>query len=281
MVVDAVESDYPAWFCCGLVVVVGFTSLCAFCVATRCDFYGLMTYINVRSILMNAVYVKALKLSSASRNKYSAGEIINLITTDVERIRNFWFILQEYIYVPVMIIYCMIGLEFVIGHNMFYGLAVLILFTPINALLVQRASSCETKQMTFKDSRMKLMTDILAGIKIIKLYAWEKPMRKRVAQIRFQEAVQFRNAKIVYALLEGTFGLCPFLAVVASFTGFVLIDKRKLTPQIAFISLLLFNLMKFSIFRISGLVREAINTRVSLLRLQEYFCQPEIMPIQN
>ena len=41
--------------------------------------------------------------------------------------------------------------------------------------------------MKSKDGRMKLMNEILNGIKILKLYAWEPSFERQVLDIRDQE----------------------------------------------------------------------------------------------
>ena len=41
----------------------------------------------------------------------------------------------------------------------------------------------ETKQLAAKDSRLKLMSEILNGIKVLKLYAWELPFMKKINEI--------------------------------------------------------------------------------------------------
>jgi len=73
-----------------------------------------------------------LRLSAAARSRYSAGEVLNLLTTDVQRVRLFWFQLRDYIYCPFMIIAAMFGLSSVIGWNTCYGIAVLIVILPVS-----------------------------------------------------------------------------------------------------------------------------------------------------
>jgi hypothetical protein len=45
----------------------------------------------------------------------------------------------------------------------------------------------QTKQLKAQDERIKLMNEILAGMKVLKLYAWEIPFMKRLGDIRGKE----------------------------------------------------------------------------------------------
>lgn len=49
----------------------------------------------------------------------------------------------------------------------------------------------QTSQLKEKDERMKIMNEILNGIKILKLYAWEVAWENRVETVRNRE-VSFR-----------------------------------------------------------------------------------------
>lgn len=42
-------------------------------------------------------------------------------------------------------------------------------------------------QMKEKDNRIKLMNEIVNGMKVLKLYAWEAPMEKQILAIRSKE----------------------------------------------------------------------------------------------
>ena len=55
---------------------------------------------------------------------------------------------------------------------------------PLNALVARRMKGLQIEQMKNKDRRNKMMDEILNGIKIIKLYAWESSFRSKIDAIR-------------------------------------------------------------------------------------------------
>ena len=55
-------------------------------------------------------------------------------------------------------------------------------------------------QMTKKDERVRIITEILNGIKVIKLYGWEQSFIKRINQIRADEMEQLK----IFQFLEAT-----------------------------------------------------------------------------
>uniref|UniRef100_A0AC35G7U4 ABC transmembrane type-1 domain-containing protein n=1 Tax=Panagrolaimus sp. PS1159 TaxID=55785 RepID=A0AC35G7U4_9BILA len=81
--------------------------------------------------------------------------------------------------------------------------------------------------------------------------------------------------------MEITFNACPILATIASFMGYIVIQGHPLTPEVAFLSLMLFNLIRFSVYRIPGLVREVLDARISLNRVQEFLLEPEVPEMIN
>ena len=67
----------------------------------------------------------------------------------------------------------------------FTGVTVLILTMPVNSLIWNVMRSYQKKQMSFKDIRINLINEILGGIKVIKLYAWEKSFMDKITEIRY------------------------------------------------------------------------------------------------
>jgi ATP-binding cassette subfamily C (CFTR/MRP) protein 1 len=56
----------------------------------------------------------------------------------------------------------------------------MILMGPINAVVAKKMKKYQLAQMKNKDQRIKIMDEILNGIKILKLYAWETSFQDKV-----------------------------------------------------------------------------------------------------
>jgi len=54
----------------------------------------------------------------------------------------------------------------VLSYAVFAGLALMIIVIPLNAILVKKMQDISTKNMDLKDQRIKLMNEILNGIKV-------------------------------------------------------------------------------------------------------------------
>lgn len=65
--------------------------------------------------------------------------------------------------------------------------------------------------MQYKDSRIKLMNEILNGIKVLKLYAWENSFRDKVLAIRQKELNVLRKMAYLGALSTMAWTSAPFL----------------------------------------------------------------------
>lgn len=65
--------------------------------------------------------------------------------------------------------------------------------------------------MKFKDERAKMCSEILSGIKVIKLYAWEMPMMEAIERIRVKELSCILKAGLIRCTLDVFNFSSPFL----------------------------------------------------------------------
>ena len=58
------------------------------------------------------------------------------------------------------------------GPSVLAGLAMMIILIPVNAFIASNAKTLQIKQMKNKDERVKLMNEILSGMKVTTKYKW-------------------------------------------------------------------------------------------------------------
>jgi len=97
------------------------------------------------------------------------------------------------------------------GVSILAGLGVMLLLIPSNILISRVARKLQVKQMGAKDLRLKMMNEILNGIKVLKLYAWETSFMKMVSKFRKKELRHLKNAAYLNASFAFTFTCAPFL----------------------------------------------------------------------
>uniref|UniRef100_A0A674GSH1 ATP binding cassette subfamily C member 2 n=1 Tax=Taeniopygia guttata TaxID=59729 RepID=A0A674GSH1_TAEGU len=215
--------------------------------------------INVRASLIAAIYKKV-----STRKESTVGETVNLMSADAQRFMDLANFIHQLWSSPLQIILSIVFLWGELGPSVLAGIATLLLLLPINAFLVER-------NMKNKDERMKIMTEILNGIKILKLFAWEPSFEKRVNEIRAHELKNLMNFSYLQSVSVFVFTCAPFLVSLASFAVYVLVDENNiLDAQKAFTAISLFNVLRFPMATLPMVISFLVQANVSTARLERY-----------
>ena len=98
----------------------------------------------------------------------------------------------------------------------------MVLMGPLNAIVAKSMKGLQIEQMKNKDRRNKMMDEILNGIKIIKLYAWEASFRSKVDDIRAKEIAALKKIAYLNAGMTFLWVCAPTMVALASFATYVL-----------------------------------------------------------
>ncbi|XP_026046926.1 ATP-binding cassette sub-family C member 2 [Astatotilapia calliptera] len=239
----------------------------------RCFVLGM----RVRTALMAAVYKKALVVSNDTRKESTVGETVNLMSADAQRfndVTNFIHLLWS---CPLQIIISIVFLWLELGPSVLAGLGVMVLMVPINGFLATKARKLQVENMKFKDERMKIMNELLNGVKILKLYAWEPSFQKQVEDIRGEELKVMKKFAYLTAVSTFIFTSAPALVSLATFAVFVSVSKDNvLTAEKAFTSISLFNILRFPLAMLPMLIASIVQTAVSKKRLEKFLAGEDI-----
>ena len=163
---------------------------------------------------------------------------------------------------PLQIILAIYILWQYLGVASFAGLTIMIFIIPANIICSNKNRRLKVKRLTFLDRRIKLMNEILNGIKVIKFFGWEIPFKKMIGQLRNQELKYFKQSEYMTLTTDFFWESASFFVSAASFTTYVLIDpKNTLEPQTVFVSLSLFEIVKFPLVVLPMVIAGIINVR--------------------
>ncbi|KAJ8384011.1 hypothetical protein AAFF_G00212550 [Aldrovandia affinis] len=236
-----------------------------------------VTGMRLRSAIVGAVYRKALVITSAARRTSTVGEIVNLMSVDAQRFMDLVTYINMVWSAPLQVVLALYFLWQTLGPSVLAGVAVMVLMFPVNAFIAMKNKTFQVAQMKSKDSRIKLMNEVLNGIKVLKLYAWELAFRDKVTEIRQSELHVLKKSALLGAMSTFTWVCAPFLVALSTFGVYVLIDERNvLDAQKAFVSLALFNLLRFPLNMLPMVISSMVEASVSLKRLRVFLSHEEL-----
>ncbi|KAJ2776525.1 hypothetical protein GGI15_004822, partial [Coemansia interrupta] len=227
------------------------------------------------------IYQKMTRLSSESRQKYDVGSIVTHMSVDALRIMEFLGNQSHNLWsAPMQVVTSLYLLYQTLGWSMLAGVAIMIISSPLSTQISRGMSAVNKKLMEYREQRLKIMEEVLSGIKVIKLYAWEAMFIQRIADVRNRlELSKTRHYGYMQALFNFVMTLVPFAVSFTTFSLHCLINggsASALTPQNVFVALTLFNMLRAPLSQCSAVVPSLLEAMVSYNRLRIFFTADEI-----
>lgn len=272
--------EAPLWH--GFLFVIVFFALAVLSaiLTGQFQYHCFLVGYRIRTALISAIYRKSLTISNAEKKNTTVGEIVNLMAVDAQR----FFELINYLHIlwagPMVIALCIYFLWEILGIASLTGLVVMILMIPLNAYVANQLKYLQVKQMFKKDERVKIMNEVLSGMKVLKLYAWEPSFQETVGKVRSKELQIIRNAAIFNAYSFFIWNIIPFLVTLFSFVAFVFIDpeNNKITASTVFVALSLFNIMRLPITMFPVMITMIMQAWVSVVRINNFLNSEDLDP---
>uniref|UniRef100_A0A6I8NPA0 ATP binding cassette subfamily C member 3 n=1 Tax=Ornithorhynchus anatinus TaxID=9258 RepID=A0A6I8NPA0_ORNAN len=280
VLIDFIKSpEAPAWqgfliaglmFACALLQTIILHQHFQFCFVTG---------MRLRTGITGVIYRKALLITNSAKRSSTLGEMVNLMSVDVQRFVDLVTFLNMLWSAPLQITLALFFLWQSLGPAVLAGVAVMVLLIPLNAVIAVKTRGLQVEQMQYKDSRIKLMNEILNGIKVLKLYAWEPSFTQQILGIRQKELRVLRKAACLSALSTFAWMTAPFLVALTTFAVYVSVDETNvLDAEKAFVSLSLFNILRFPLNMLPQVISNLTQTSVSLKRIQQFLNHDELDP---
>lgn len=134
----------------------------------------------IKATLSMFLYCKISMLSSFTLKASHYGTIINIIANDLtcldERIS---FLYYFNVFFIVIIGFTLIIIK-IIGFLGLISVFVILLIIPITHFISKLNITILSRLIALKDKRIQISSELIEGIKYIKLYGWEFPFKKQI-----------------------------------------------------------------------------------------------------
>ncbi|XP_019753242.1 ATP-binding cassette sub-family C member 9 [Hippocampus comes] len=236
------------------------------------------TGINLRGALLAMIYNKILRLSTSnmSMGEMTLGQINNLVAIETNQLMWFLFLCPNLWAMPVQIVMGVILLYCLLGWSAVVGASVIVLLAPVQYLIATKLADMQKSTLEHSTDRLKKTSEILKGIKLLKLYAWENIFCDSVEETRGKELTSLKTFAFYTSMSIFMNAAIPIAAVLATFVMHYFITKSGPSPAEAFATLALFNILVTPLFLLSTVVRFAVKALISVQKLGEFLQSDEI-----
>ncbi|XP_037911371.1 probable multidrug resistance-associated protein lethal(2)03659 [Hermetia illucens] len=218
------------------------------------------------------IYRKILGISKSSLNDGMSGQAINILSNDLTIFDMCMTYVCEVFRGPLEAILFGYLMYLEIGISSIIGVGFMLLFLPAQALAARKTASFRQKAAARTDKRVKLMNEILQGIQVIKMYAWEKPFSAVVASVRKSELSAIKGGIYIQAALNSIY-MISGVSVFISLVSYVLFGN-VLTAKKVFTVSTYFNILTESLLQFwPTAITLWAQAYVSVKRIQEFLLQ--------
>lgn len=195
----------------------------------------------------NLVYQKSLRLSKAALGNTTVGQIVNLLSNDVNR---FDFGL---VFIPYLIVAPLQAIIIIVLLSRYYlgvgptlaGFSVFILYLPFQAIMGKWFGTIREETAIRTDERIRLMNEIIPAMRVIKMYAWEKSFAKLVDLARRREVKWIRYRVILTSINESLYFISAKLIILICLLTLVGLGYQ-LTAEAAFVTITMLDSLRLN-----------------------------------
>ncbi|XP_046746877.1 ATP-binding cassette subfamily C member 4-like [Diprion similis] len=231
----------------------------------------------VRISCCSMIYRKILRLDLASVSNTAAGQVANLISNDVARFDNLFMYLHYVWIMPLQVTLIGYVMWQSVGMASLVGIGAMILQTiPIQGYFSNLSAKLRSKIAVKTDERVQLMSELISGVEVIKMYSWEKPFDIIVAKVRGLEIKLISITSYLKGIFASIMVFSERVTLYLTLITFALMGN-PLTAEITFPLATLFNLLQMTCaIAFPQAIIQAGEAIVSLRRIADFLLLDEV-----
>jgi len=182
----------------GIAIILGMISFINAFILNAGMYHGYCFAMAIKSTLIARIFRKALLISNCVKENRSVGEIITLMSVDVERCYYGTLLIQWLILSPFMILVATVLLLIRMSYAALFVCAFILCLGLSLEAVSKRIGLIRTEIVNHTVERTLLVNETLQGIRVVKMYAWERIIQEKIEKVRKKEVVLLRK----YLLLK-------------------------------------------------------------------------------
>ncbi|GBG65334.1 hypothetical protein CBR_g50697 [Chara braunii] len=224
----------------------------------------------VKVSLINSLYQKTLGLSTAARQKKSVGETVTLMQVDAVKVGDVMPFLHG-VWSGLLQVGLTVGLLVnFIGSSALVGITLILFTFPLQTAIVNRMIACQKDIMTHTSERVKVLNEVIQGIRVVKSSAWERPFKASVEESRAKELKAILKRVVLRATHVTLMLSTPLLIMVATFAFYTKVQRRQLIPSTIFTAVSLFTALRNPLMMYPMVVNNLISAHISVKRIDAF-----------
>uniref|UniRef100_A0A8C1V7Y3 ATP-binding cassette, sub-family C (CFTR/MRP), member 8b n=1 Tax=Cyprinus carpio TaxID=7962 RepID=A0A8C1V7Y3_CYPCA len=226
-------------------------------------YVAIETGIKLRAAIQTKIYHKIMRLctSNMSMGDMTTAQICSLVARDTNHLMWFFFLCPNLWAMPVQIVMGVLLLYSLLGVSALIGATVIVILAPLQYFVATRLSRAQKSTLEYTSERLKKTNELLRGIKLLKLYAWEHIFRSSVEETRRQELRNLRTFALYTSLSIFMNAAIPIAAVLTVSLSFRVLNF-DLSPAVAFGSLSLFHILVTPLFLLSSVLHSTVKALI-------------------
>ena len=239
-------------------------------------FRGKRASLHAYAALTTAMYRKSLRLSPVGVGSISTGKLVHMFSSDAgTSMERVVIMLCPALLSPFQFVAYIILIYNQLGWSAFSSLGLIILIIPLNIKIFGKVLRAYAGAAGATDKRVKLVNELIAGIRIVKFYAWEKPFIKVIEAARNTELGWIKmHAYWMSIGLQTVFIQLPGLIQLAALTTYVL-QGGVSDPSRIFTAIMFFQLLQQPVSQMPNALSIMVQLYVGLGRIGTFLKSDE------
>ncbi|KAJ1523375.1 hypothetical protein ONE63_001242 [Megalurothrips usitatus] len=224
----------------------------------------------MRIACCSLIFRKATKLSRTALGETASGQVVNLLSNDVSRFDIMSIFLNHLWIDPALTLIVAYLLYLHVGWAAFVGIGSVFIVVPLQSYTGALSSKFRHKIAVRTDKRVRFMDEIVNGVQVIKMYAWEKPFTKLISEARRMEIKEILKVYMVRGVFMSFMLFTTRVALFSTLITYALTGS-SLKASMVFVVQSYYNTLSMtmgSVF-VRG-ISEVAECVVSIRRLQTF-----------